>query len=160
MDRQTFNAFMASVGASPQDFHAALADARRRGHARFDDYLAAKASDGEPATYVTRHLMAFWDDQSRLHLADVLVGWLETPDFAGDAASKWEILQRRLGYPVKLADLIERFSDPTGRGVVFDARLENALAHLRSARGHKGAHFLNPVVKMLYASTVVRALSR
>ncbi|WP_284741767.1 hypothetical protein [Amycolatopsis sp. RTGN1] len=52
--------------------------------------------------------------------------------------------------------MIERFRNPNGREIVVDARLENALAHLRSARGHEGADFLN----RLYASTVVRALSR
>ncbi|WP_284741768.1 hypothetical protein [Amycolatopsis sp. RTGN1] len=39
---------------------------------------------------MTQHLLAFWDDQSRQHLGDVLIGWLETQDSAGDAASKWK----------------------------------------------------------------------
>src|SRR4051812_23976203 len=115
MDRQTLETFMASIGASPHDYREAFAAAQRSGNPALNDYLEPSTPRTEVLTYSTTHLTMFWDDQSKEHLVDVVVAWLETPDSFGDAAKKWDVLRRRLDYPAKLADLVEKFSNPTGR---------------------------------------------
>jgi hypothetical protein len=160
MDRQTFETFMASLGASPQDYREAFAAARRSGHPVLNDYLEPRTPGTGALTYSTAHLTMFWDDQSQAHLVDVVVRWLETPDSFGAAAKKWDVLRRRLNYPAKLADLVEKFSNPTGRVNTVDARLENALARLRSTQAHEGAEFVAGVIRKLYASPIIRNLVR
>lgn len=160
MDRQTFETFMASVGANPRDYREAFAAARRSGHPVLNDYLESSAPGTGALTYSTAHLAMFWDDQSQEHLVGVVVTWLETPDSFGDAAKKWDVLRRRLNYPAKLADLVEKFNNPTGRANTVDARLENALERLRSTQAHEGAEFVAGVISKLYASPVVRSLAR
>jgi len=158
MDCQTFEAFMASMGASPQDYREAFDAARRSGHPVLNDYLEPHTPRAGALTYSTTHLALFWDNQSQEHLVDVVVTWLETPDSFGDAAKKWDVLRRRLNYPAKLADLIEKFSNPTGRVNTVDTRLENALERLRSTQAHEGAEFIARVIRKLYARPVVRSL--
>ncbi|WP_410646207.1 hypothetical protein [Amycolatopsis sp. cmx-4-54] len=151
-NRQSFDTFMASVGAQPQTYLEAFAAAQRDGHPRFGDYLTPAGGDADtPATYRTCHLTAFWDDQSCGRLGEFLAGWLESPESPCDAASRWGMLHRRLNYPLQLATFVERIHGPAPRrGAAFDASLDNALALLRSTRAHEGAEFLAPVIKRLY----------
>ncbi|OXM56438.1 hypothetical protein CFP71_13570 [Amycolatopsis thailandensis] len=152
-NRQSFDAFMASVGAQAQTYLEAFATAQREGHPRFGDYLTPGAGAAEtPATYRTSHLTTFWDDQSCGRLGEFLAGWLESPVSSDDAASRWGMLHRRLNDPLHLAAFVERIHrSPPHRGASFDAALDNALAQLRSSRAQEGAEFLAPVITRLYA---------
>lgn len=160
-DRQSFDAFMASVGAHPPAYHEAFAAAQREGHPRFENYLTpADGNAGELVQYRADHLAAFWDDQSRRHLAETLAAWLESPDSPGDAASRWGMLHRRLSSPVQLATFVERLPGSRRRVAAFDARLDNALAHLRNDRVQESAEILKPVTTRLYECAAALNLLR
>ncbi|QFZ20471.1 hypothetical protein [Saccharothrix syringae] len=104
--RQTYEQFMDDHGADPERYRRAFDDARA---ARRLDWGPGKGievldgrREGDRVTYSTEHLMWWWDQVSVEALAERLTAWV------GEDDGKWQILERRLGYPGPLVDFIHR----------------------------------------------------
>lgn len=112
---QSFEAFMHALDADAEehraDFDAAVAGGE----------IQALPGSGTPVSYSTSDLESFWRQCAARAVAAELLAWADSP---GDR----DVVRRRVGYPVKLAELVERVVPPLRRSTA----LQHALDGLRS----------------------------